>query len=66
MERRNGEDSSEKLAICSNQLFVLAKSQPKCTTAALQTSALLARAIAKGYLLCVDLGEDVGEVLWET
>ena len=63
---RNGEDSSEELANCSNQLFVLAKPRLKCTTAALQTSALLARAFENGCLLGVELGEDAEEVLGET
>ena len=57
----NRKDFSEELANCSAQLFVLVKPRPKCTTAALQISVLLARAVEKGYL-----GEDAGEVLGGT
>ena len=66
MECRNQEDSSEELANCSNQLFVLAKPRPKCTIAVLQTQALRARIFENGCLFGVEMGEDIGEVLAET
>src|SRR5579871_3011910 len=59
---RNGEDFSEKLASCSSQLFVLAKSRLKCTNFVLQISTLLARVFENNCLFVVRLGEDTGEI----